>query len=262
MSQIALWPLVSRDRLVWAFRPGEPASSEGPFRTLRKHGWSTPGVRLTPRTSGRAEGRITIFSVLNLEAARLARTSNATGAERAAKWAAKIESSAAFKSFCALLAHLPAASVVAISGGVIPSDAPDELISVLRRVAGETHELWQRSPRDTATSEIITGRITDVETHVVTLKPMKGLSTTLPRWLAHAAHRESVCECLSVVVEQFEGSSALTYALPALDLDSSPRRFNPFDRDAPIGDLTPDDVALLRRKPKALRVLVPVTIGA
>jgi hypothetical protein len=259
--QITIWPLVPRDRLVWAFRPGEPGSSEGPFRTLRKHGWATAGVRITPRTAGRTTGRVTVFSMLNLEAARLARLADAESAERAARSAAVVEASRAFVSLGKILAHWPALSVAALSQGIVPAEAPDELWTALRRLAEETQRRWRSASARGPMPEIITGCITEIGPAVVVLQPSAGPAITLPRWLAQAAHRESVGACLGVVVDRFEGTSALTYALPALDLDARPRRFSPFDRDAPIRSLTPDDVALLRREPEPLRVIVPVTIG-
>src|SRR4051812_46976101 len=66
------WPIVGRDEVVKAFRPGMPAT-EAPFRTLRAHGWASSGMSVVTRRGNRASGRWTIFSTLNIEAARYAR---------------------------------------------------------------------------------------------------------------------------------------------------------------------------------------------
>ncbi len=259
---ITLWPVVPRDRLVWAFRPGEPGSSEGPFRTLRKHSWATAGIRITPRIGGHTTGRVTVFSMLNLEAARLARLHDGQSAARVARAAVAAESSRAFGQLVKLLARLPAEGIAALAQGLFPAQAPEELWGTLHRLAEETERRWQTAALHLAMPEVITGRITQLGPTALVLKVKTGPDITLPRWLAKAAHRERVGACLGLVIDRFEESSAFTYALPALDLDEGPPRFRPFGRHAPPLDLTPVDVELLRRESPALRVPVPVTIGA
>jgi hypothetical protein len=260
---IALWPLIPRDRLVWAFRPGEPGSSEAPFRTLRKHSWSTAGVRIIPRTSGgRTAGRVTIFSTLNLEAARLARLHDGRSATRVAKAAVAAESSVAFAQVGTLLAELPVHSIAALVQGLFPPQGPDELWEALRRLAKETERRRQTTSAHLPMPEVITGRITQLGPTALVLHVSTGPDITLPRWLAKAAHRETVGACLGLVIDRFEESSAFTYALPAMDLEEDLPRFRPFGQHAPPLALTPADVQLLRREAPPLRVPVPVTIGA
>jgi hypothetical protein len=259
---IALWPLIARDRLVRAYRPGEPSLSEAPFRTLRRHSWSTAGVRITPRTVGRATGRCTVFSTLNLEAARLARLHANDNASRLARAAAALESGPAFLQLEKLLADLPAETIVALVEGTFPADASTELWRTLQVLAQETRRRWITESRRGALSEMVVGCIAEMSATTVVLKCPNSPDLTLPRWLARAAHREAVGACLAVVTEQLEDSSALAYAIPALDLDAAPPQFSPFGRARALREITEADLALLTGSPKPLRVIVPVTIGA
>jgi len=258
---ILLWPIISRDRLVCAFRPGEPASSEAPFRTLRKHSWSTGGVRITPRAEGRAAGRMTLFSTLNLEAVRLARLDETRSAARIAKVAVAVESSRAFSRFGQLLARLPAESVRAVAHGLLPATAPNDLWDALLRLTEETERRWKIASEHIVMPEVITGRITQLGTTALVLHVGPGPDITLPRWLARAAERDVLGGCLGLVFDQFENGAALTYALPALDLHEAPPRFSPYGQHAPPLSLTADDVEMFKREAPELRVPVPVTIG-
>ena len=47
MTMITAWPVVIRDRIVQAFKPGGSPDAEAPFRTLRRHAWVSQGVRVT-----------------------------------------------------------------------------------------------------------------------------------------------------------------------------------------------------------------------
>ena len=107
------WPVVGRTQIIQAFRPGEPASKEAPFRTLRSHGWATAGMSVVTRSEHRASGRFIIFSVLNVDAARLAREGDERSAKVLAKAAARVEASAAFGRLRKLLSGRPAADVSA-----------------------------------------------------------------------------------------------------------------------------------------------------
>jgi len=258
---IALWPLIGRDSLVRAFRPGERSSNEAPFRTLRKHHWSTSGVRITPRAAGRAVGRVTVFSTLNLEAARLARLDEARAAARVAKAAGVLESGSEFAELQELLSSLSGEIVGAVLEGVFPADAPVALWGALRALAVDTKRLWAAQASRTSLPEVVAGRISDVATSSVTLKLQDGQDLAIPRWLARAVHREAVGDCLAVVTDRLEDCSALAYAIAAFDLDAPPPKFSPFGRAAPVRDLTKADERLLSGRPAPLQVLVPVTIG-
>ena len=74
---IAAWPVVVRDRIVHAFKPGTSPAGEAPFRTLRRHEWVSQGVRVTLFADHGLAGQMTFFSSLNVVAARLARRGNA-----------------------------------------------------------------------------------------------------------------------------------------------------------------------------------------
>src|ERR1700749_1331583 len=107
MTMIAAWPVVARDRIVHAFKPGKSAAAEAPFRTLRRHEWVSKGVRVTLFADGGLAGQFTFFSSLNVMAARRARPGNVPGAERVARAAADLEAGPEFAAFRRCLAELP-----------------------------------------------------------------------------------------------------------------------------------------------------------
>jgi hypothetical protein len=93
--QLAEEPLVSRREILRILKLGMP-STEAPFSTLRaggmaSHGWSVP-VR---KDDGRVAGRLHMYSVLNLDAARAARLRRKDLARRLAARATEVEDSSA-----------------------------------------------------------------------------------------------------------------------------------------------------------------------
>src|ERR1700722_3714145 len=80
MTIIAAWPVVIRDRIVQAFKPGGSPDAEAPIRTLRSHAWVSQGVRVTLFSSHGLAGQLTFFSSLNVMAARFAWRGNPLGA--------------------------------------------------------------------------------------------------------------------------------------------------------------------------------------
>ncbi len=84
----------------------------------------------------------------------------------------------------------------------------------------------------------------------------------VPRWLALGAHREHVGEFLALLQEKLDVHQALVEALPAISLEPCLPRDepSPFGRDPRLYRVSAKDAALLAREPRALRILVPVTI--
>ena len=84
----------------------------------------------------------------------------------------------------------------------------------------------------------------------------------MPRWLAQAAHREEVGDCLALVTDRLDERHMVVNAVPGIDVskDAPAAAFSPFGRNAPVRQLTKADTRLLSRAPAPLRVLVPVTI--
>lgn len=90
MNRIGRFPLVSRDEILVAFRPGA-RPSEGVFRTLRERGWVSKGLGLRLRRGNRLTGQLRVYSALNLDAALLARHDREKDAQRLAVKAEKQE---------------------------------------------------------------------------------------------------------------------------------------------------------------------------
>lgn len=257
--EIHQWPIVGRRQLVQAFRPGEPAGKEAPFRTLRLHGWATAGVSIVTRSEHRANGRLCIFSVLNVDAARLARAGQDRLAMALAKAAATLEASAVFGQLSRLLAGKSSEDVSAAVEGEVGEARWPELHRLLRLLARKTKAARARLA---PLQDVVAGKISETQPDFLILTAASGERTAVPRWLAQAAHREEVGDCLALVTDRLDERHMVVNAVPGIDVskDAPAAAFSPFGRNAPVRQLTKADTRLLSRAPAPLRVLVPVTI--
>ena len=262
---IAAWPVVVRDRIVHAFKPGGSPAAEGPFRTLRRHEWVSQGVRVTLFADRGLAGQMTVFSSLNIMAARLARRGSAAAAERVARVAADLEAGPEFAVLRSLLSELPEGEAEQVVGGKFPDNGPTALAEALRAVASRTEQARANDIVLSSPAEVVfAGRIAEVSDGFVVLVQIKGTATMVPLWMAGAARRDRVGDFLALVMDKFDGASAVIEAVPAIDIDDAPGTdgFSPFGRgDARTRSITADDVLLLAGEPHPLRILVPVTIG-
>lgn len=233
---------------------------EGPFRTLRAHGWTTAGVSVVTRSERRASGRLTIFSVLNMDAARLAREGEHRGATTLAKAAAAIEASAEFLRLTKLLSgHMAEEVSAVVDGGAAEAQWPD-LHELLKHIARETNATRSRCGPRVKLSEVVTGTISE-EDGLLVLNAEGGGRTAVPRWLAESAHRGNVGDCLALVSEKLSDQQLVVNALPGIETGRA-SRFSPFGRSAKVHSLTKADAKRLGGRPGPLRILVPVSIGA
>jgi hypothetical protein len=264
MTMFAAWPVVSRDRIVQAFKPGGSPDAEAPFRTLRRHEWVSPGVRVTLFGSRGLAGQLTFFSSLNVMAARLARRGNALAAARVARAASNLETGPEFAALRSCLAELPDREAEQVVGGQFPADGPAELTEALRAVASRTELVRANDIVLSSPAEVVfAGRIAEVSDRFVLLVQAEGTATMVPLWMAGAARRDQVGDLLALVSDQLDGASAVMEAVPAIDIDNAPAAngFSPFGRgDARTQTITENDALLLAGEPQSLRILVPVTI--
>lgn len=259
---IAAWPVVARDRIVRAFKPGGSPAAEAPFRTLRRHEWVSSGVRITRFADRGFAGQITCFSSLNVTAARLARSGNASGAERVARAAANLESGPEFAELLRQLTELPDREADQVVNGALPADAPAKLTEALRAVARRTERV-RASDIPSPVEAVFAGRIAEVTGGYVVVVQREGPATVVPRWMANAARLDRVGGLLALVTDNLGGASAVVEAVPAIDIQYAPGvdDFGPFGRgDQRTRSITADDVRLLAGEPQSLRILVPVTI--
>lgn len=256
-----LWPIVGRGRLVQTFRPGESATREGPFRTLRHHGWTTAGVSVVTRDARRASGRLTIFSVLNVEAARRARDGDGRAAVALCRAAARVERGSSFARLRALLSGREVAEVSAAIAGEVSEHEWPELHGTLRDVARATRDARPARRTRRAPLEIVTGAVTEARGDLLVLAGETGEATYVPRWLARSAHREQVGDLLALVTDKLDDDQMVVRAVPAIELDTSPARFTPFGPDAAVLQVSDTDARTLARRPAPLTIRVPVTIG-
>ncbi|MBI2373807.1 MAG: hypothetical protein HYV07_07400 [Deltaproteobacteria bacterium] len=213
------------------------------------------------RSEQKASGRFTIFSVLNVDAARCARLGHPQRAKALAGAAAKIEASKEFLRLKALLAGKPSKEVASVVEGGIPEARWPEVHQLLRLVALATLLVRARPQLKRLECEVVAGRISESLSESLVLTAAGGLRMAVPRWLARAANREQVGDCLALVTERLDDRMVVN-AVPAIDLsqDRPHAEFSPFGRAAPVTMLTPSDVRLLSRVPEPLKILVPVTI--
>jgi hypothetical protein len=261
---IAPWPVVARDRIVRAFKPGGNSTAEAPFRTLRRHEWVSSGVRVTLHADHGLAGQMTFFSSLNVVAARLARRGDSSAATRAARAAADLEAGPEFALLLRLLSDLPDQEAEQVVGGAFPGGARTELVKALRTIAERTEQVRADYIVLSSPAEVVfAGRITEVTERYVVLVEAKGATTMLPRWMAGDARRDRVGAFLALVSDKLDGTSAVVEAIPAIDVEDAPETvgFSPFGRaDARARSITADDARVLAGEPTSLRILVPVTI--
>jgi hypothetical protein len=264
MAMIAAWPVVIRDRIVHAFKPGGSSAAEAPFRTLRRHEWVSQGVRVTLFADHGLAGQMTFFSSLNVMAARLARRGNAPAAMRVARAAADLEAGPEFSVLRNLLSKLPDREAEQVVSGLFPEDGPAALAEALRAVASRTEQVRANDVLLSSPAEVVfAGRIAEVSDRFVLLVQVEGTATMVPLWMAGAARRDRVGDFLALVSDKLDGVSAVVEAVPAIAIDDAPGDdgFSPFGRsDARARSITADDVRLLAGEPQSLRILVPVTI--
>jgi len=262
LDQIALWPVADRGQVVQAYRLGKVGSTEASFHTLKNHGWVTGGVRVTSRKCGRLAGQLTLFSSLNVDCARLVRHGKKAAAVRFACAAAKLEKGTKFKLLAEALASLPRPYAERIVHGDVPSDAPAELVAVIRALARETARARTHEASLAEVSSVFAGRISEVhQDHV--LVTAEGAATTVQRSVAKAAHREGIGEALALVTDFIEGARVLVDAVPALELSPThavAKAFSPFGRDLAARTITEEDRRMLSGEPAPLKILIPITI--
>jgi hypothetical protein len=254
----ALWPLALRRDLVRAFRPGERAEREAPFRTLRGHNSATAGVEVRTRQGGHAAGRIVVFSALNVDAAIFARCGNEAMAVAMARAAARLEESPTFVRLQARLAELSPDVVSAIAEGELATAGP--LVDVIRQLAMRTAAVRRQRRFAKLASWYHVGRISSVaEAYVVV--DGEGKQSFVPRSLARSVFRERVGECLAVMNGPVGDREMIVRAVPGIELDPEKNSYSPFARPAGgFQRVSASDLAYLRGIPRPLQITVPITI--
>ncbi len=264
MAMIAAWPVVTRDRIVHAFKPGGSAAAEAPFRTLRRHNWVSKGVRVTLLADRGLAGQLTVFSSLNVMAARLARRGNAPDAERAARAAADLEAGPEFAVLRRCLTSLPDQEAEQVVSGQLLEGTPTALTDALLAIAGRTEQVRADDIVLSSPAEVIfAGHIAEVSDGYVLVAQEEGPATMVPRWMASATRRDRPGALLALVADRLDGASAVVEAVPAIEIGDphAADEFSPFGRgDARTRKITAADARLLAREPKSLRILVPVTL--
>lgn len=254
----ALWPLVLRSDLVRAFRPGESAGREAPFRTLRDHNWATAGVAVHTRQAGRAAGRVVVFSVLNVDAAICARCGDAATAAEMAKAAARLEQSPMFVRLLARLAEHSPADVSLIAEGELAAAGP--FVDVIRQLAMRTAAVRRQRRFAEFMSSYHVGRISSVAEEYVIVDG-GGKQSFVPRSLARSVFRERVGECLAVMKSPVDDREMIVRAVPGIELEPKNVSYSPFARpEGGFQSVSASDLAYLRGVPRPLAITIPITV--
>ena len=260
---IAAWPLATRSEVVDAYGPASAKADEGLFRTMRDHAWATAGVRVDLRLGHRLAGRETVFSSLNVHAARFARHGDHDAAVRTAQVAAEVESSEAFDDLRSLLAKLPAAVVHDVVAGRLAPEASAELRAAVLSVARTAERLRTQASIADGSADVQAGRVVEVHEGWVVIHSQDHPATTVPRWMAAEVRREQIGDCLVIIADRVGRGRAICIATPAIDLAgepplAAPQHYSPFGRR--IHAISDADARTLSGRPEPLRVLVPVTV--
>ena len=190
---IAAWPVVVRDRIVQAFKPGGSPVAEAPFRTLRRHAWVSQGVRVTLFRDRGLAGQMTFFSSLNVMAARLARRGNALAAARVARAAGDLEAGPEFAVLRSLLSELPDSEAEQAVSGLFPADGPAALTEALRAVASRTEQVRANDILLSSRGEISFSRPNRIGKHLVwSMRDTPTMRDWRPAPLRHVPGRRSV----------------------------------------------------------------------
>jgi hypothetical protein len=263
MTAPAEWPIVSREKLVRAFQPGGDATSEAPYRTLRRRHCATEGLAVRLRGSGRLQGQTRFFSRLNVRAAECAGLGRFEQAGRLADAARELETGEVFQRLAAHLADLSRDMVTAaVAGELLP-----ELDTGLVRAAAEATRAAEppgaeyESPveRELARLLVHHGHVSELRADLVWVTVSRPApAVVLPRSLVAAAHRAFLGGPVAVRTA-LSGDRATVEVIPAIDLDPTPHP--PFDRTDPhTTAITDQDADRLSGTPAPLFVPVPVVL--
>lgn len=226
--RIVAWPVVNRDRIVHAFKPGSDSGAEAPFRTLRRHRWASSGVRVSRRADRGLAGQMLMYSRLNVESARLARGGRGPAAELVAQAAADLESGPEFSRLQRVLEKLPAPEAEGVIDGELADDVPSQVADALRTVAIRTEQVWSaqerigdrdwKSPAEVA----FAGQVAALYPGHAVLSQAGGHTTAVPRWMIDVAHRDRVGTFLMLVIYKLDHASAILEAVPGMDVEGVP----------------------------------------
>lgn len=125
-----------------------------------------PRVRIVPRSGSYLAGQFTIFSSLNVVAARLARHGDEAAAVRLAAAATELEALPEFDILGKLLAELPMSVAKEVVDGAMPDEPPAKLLDALRSVARITERARERALGGAKPADFLAGRVKEVhDTH-------------------------------------------------------------------------------------------------
>ena len=234
-------------------------------RLQRPRGRRAAGVGPARRRGGRQAAAAAAAqqpAARGARAARAARRGDKKAASRIAKEAGKLESSKPFLRIAKLLASLPSLTANAVVQGVLTEGAPEALDGLLRSAADAAEDRRQELIGGDSLLDAVFGKVSRVDGSFVELVDSQGGTTRVAKSLAEAAHRDQPGDCLAIFSDQLGAAQLIVSARPALETTGAlmRRAFSPFERTTTPLTLTAQDIALLSRPPKPLRIPFPVAI--
>ncbi len=229
-------PLVTGEEIASEYRPGGGVTAKAALRRLRERGMISEGLSKRPRTStGRVAGALHVYSTLNLDAARAARSDETANAQRFVKAARKIERHRRTAELLSGLVELGGQTSLRRRFEWAAMLEPSVRAS-LREVAEETAAIRNRLVHGYPLAPPRLGLVTRLDDEIAELE-FEGGSGPLPMPVADLVALDSafVGAHLALRFEPFGRGQTLIKALPAIKLDGEGNegRIYPYERPLP-----------------------------
>jgi hypothetical protein len=184
------------------------------------------------REDGRIADRLTLFSSLNIDAARLSRAGDAERASAAAKAASEIEEGDLMTALVTLLRFMPRDTVRGFLRGQMPDqEQHPQFWGLTRQIAQQTAKVRAEfvPPPDTETIGVVSSASADE----VLVSSAGGQRVHVPRAAASSLKLDHDGDLLAVHTEIAEDGRVIIDVLPAIELPGVDEvSFDPFARTA------------------------------
>jgi hypothetical protein len=207
-------PLLDREQLGRALKPGTKASQENALRGLRKKGLLTEGLQVARRgPDGRVAGRASLYSSLNRDVLVLLGKGLRPDAEQLARQALRIERMGATRDLSAAFAERLADGPFA-AWEQVARDHQAELAKVVRQIERSRNRLVHQGKL----GERWSGRVTSLAGPVAELRTEDGRRLAVPVAALAARSLDVVGGLVSFSLEDLGGGESLMRIEPALEI--------------------------------------------
>lgn len=265
------WPLVDRDYVVQTAKPETRSVSDNTVRLLRRKHVLSNGAIVSPRKGGRADGKISFFSRLNVVAARLFRAGKHEEARDVMALATEIEQGELFEAVVKDLSGFSRVQIEAVVRGDLPDPMSRGFLDSLAKLAEFTEIRvnahfaigTHSGANPLAGSDVVRGIVRELNDGYATIQV--GSDTVLvPVRILSGINRDFLDSAVVVTTDMLDKRRAIVEAEPGFSVvEADDVEYSPFNRNDPRNrTFTDEDVALLSTQPSPLKVMYPVTINA